>query len=575
MSVDLVPEWTIGDLCLTSYPFGVDADSTVDIGEPEMVVEAVESRMSDGDLARVVRHGNRTYVLEFYIEGPSLAEIAVSEALLRMELRRSGLKLTHDPGDGFSPASVYVVQTAQLTPQRRDDHESHLIRKFTLTLTCSPFARSAEPTAFSVIDAAPETPTTVVVDACNSTAGWSGTSTPPVNGATLAAAAGAVTYQTAAIPNGTVMTLARAGSVDLTATPFVMVEWQMLGSSGWPTNATKSLTLNGAQPINDITMSDGWRLTTFLLGGSPASLSFQMIAADGGSFSVVYKMSVREVRRSNEAFNVSARQVASTIQVGGTERTTASLQVKSSTGGDLKHTLVATWPEKSSGFAPPLRRWRANGNTVVPDASTLSGSREAIGPSAVTFGVPSTSIPPGAYQLVGRLRSVGATGSLNIYWEASTSVQGVLLDGKITGSYDASFPVVSQWEIVPLGTLVLPVIAATAGDLLVGINHAGSTQLEYDELWLLPIGEDCAVSAANVIATRFWCDAPEQGEANPSLRIGNTDDRGNARSPGLATYGKGLHVFRPGGMTVFVASLTDNPVVNGSYVKHWHSNAAD
>ena len=39
----------------------------------------------------------------------------------RVRLLSTGLLLTHDPGDGLCPSSVYEVQTAQLTPQRRDD----------------------------------------------------------------------------------------------------------------------------------------------------------------------------------------------------------------------------------------------------------------------------------------------------------------------------------------------------------------------------------------------------------------------------------------------------------------------
>ena len=90
MSEDLVPTWVIGGIDLTEYPFRVDRDNTVDIGEPEMVVESVASQLADGDLERAVRHGNRTYVIPIYIEGPTLADVADAEALLRAELRRNG-----------------------------------------------------------------------------------------------------------------------------------------------------------------------------------------------------------------------------------------------------------------------------------------------------------------------------------------------------------------------------------------------------------------------------------------------------------------------------------------------------
>lgn len=586
---------TLGDALLTGskhspdpthgFWFEVCAEGT-EFGEPEAVTRIVTSLMVDGAAVAYDRDGNRTIPIKVRVNGPTLAAVAHGEAMLRRESKRLN-ELTWQPPDTFAFPSVYETYPSPMSRLSDGDwdldEKVRRVRTFRLSLTCGPFARSLNPV---VIDQLASGSTTTSVDTCDSATGWTGTrngAPTTAEGPTTLWEAGAVSVMELSDTEGfapEAWTMTRTGAVDFSTTPYLEVEVTTLDAKGGA-QLSVSAHLNGSPeplPILQVRrLTDGsqyFRVTFDTRGVAATSITFKHTSVAGYGF-VWQGFLVRNIARSNVMPNVSsARQVSRIIEVDGTERTTASLRVKSATSADLGHTLVATWPEMSAGFSPSMRQWRASGNTVVADSATISGSREAIGPSAVSFGVPASSIPAGAYQLIARLRSVGATGSLNVFWEAGTSIESVLLDGTISGSHDASFPVLGRWEMVPLGTLVLPVIAANAGDLFMGINHAGSTQVEYDEVWLFPIGEDCAISGADVTATHYWCDAPDHTESNPSFRIGNTDDRSNARSPGMATIAKGVHSMRPGQMVVFVAATVDGPLVDGSLYERWHSNAA-
>ena len=253
MSLDLIPDWIVGDLSLTAHPYSVDADSTVDVGDPEARVVEMESMALDGDYEEVSGYGNRVYSLTVYVEGPSLGEVAQAEAVLRRELRRRDLTLTHDPGDSLSVPSVYEVWHASMAFQREDRHEAHVLRKFRLELTCSPFARSASPTTVAAL-AVPGAASTVVIDTCDSATGWTGTrgsrATVPAEGPSTAWEAGAVgvaeldLYTT----SPEVWTMTRTGAVDFSATPYLVAEVRTLAADvGEPMDVTAEV--DSAPPL--------------------------------------------------------------------------------------------------------------------------------------------------------------------------------------------------------------------------------------------------------------------------------------------------------------------------------------
>lgn len=578
MTTDLVPHWQIGSVALTSYPFGVDADSTVDIGEPSMVVEGITSGLADGDLERVVRHGNRTYVLEIYIEGPTLGELAKSEALLRSELGRTGLLLTHEPGDGFAPASAYEVQTAQLTPQRRDDHESHLIRKYTLTLTCSPWARSAEPTVVPPLVNYPGG--SVVVDECNASTGWTAfrNGTP----ATVVVEDAAAVKASSTDPNKDMWTIMRTGVVDFSTNRYLVGEVRTstgdVGAEGY-LSLTGYLSTGGASvPMTTVSVR---RLTD-----NPNY--FQVIWDTGGVTAQTLSFAhtrpgavwIRRLTAQPSASVSLSRQQTRIVTPEGTERTPVSIHVQANNGTDnLGMAIVHTCPDTGSGYSPPLRRWRVSGNAVSTATDTLSGESEPLNATAFVADVPSDSLPAGGYVLMARIKASEVTGSsvtVNIGWQVSSwflptsNSQGI-----VSGTAEFTFDNSGFYQLVPMAVLTLPTVRG-AGMTQVAINYTGAFTgtLTLDEAWLFRADDECALTIVTDELPHLWLDSADVNSPVPTVWRGTSNDRHTARHPGTALQAMGAHVLSAGGTSVFTAAVTDIPKTDFTYYDRWHSNAA-
>lgn len=573
MSEDLAPTWVIGSIDLTEYPFSVDRDNTVDIGEPDMIVESLTSQLADGDIERTVRHGNRTYVLPIYIEGPTLADVADAEALLRAELRSSGLTLTHNPGDSWAVDSVYEVQTARMSPSRDDTHESHLIRKWTLTLTCAPFARSAGLTTVETLPV-PVSPTTTTFDTCDSATGWTAT----VNGAAVAVdlawEAGSVSVKETLAPGPQTLTLTRTGAVDFTPTRYLVADIGYYSSLGaLPVTCVAD---GSVLPLLEqrLIAPGSYRYTYDSGGVDAASLTFSSYTEPDYA-----DLKIRSLVRTDMPPAITPRQLLRTLEVGGTERTAGSLKISAPDGTSaLQLVLVSSWPENGSGFAPPLRRWRVGGNTETPNAGTFSGKAEPLGPAYSYFDVPIASLPPGTYQLMALMRA-SVAGSYNVESVIQSRHNGVTL-GETTwgtgGTETVSFPFANDWKLVPMGVYGAPIVAAKAGEFRILIKTPGTTVVDYDEAWLFPVDDDCALSAILTPEPHLWLDSPDLTSRVPKTWEGEEADKSDGHWPVNGIHTMGSHVFTPGRTSVFTAGFgVDYPEVELTYHKRWHSNAAE
>lgn len=580
MSVDLVPEWQIGDLLLTSYPYGVDADSTVDIGEPEMVVETVTSQSADGDHQRVLRHGNRTYVLEVYAEGATLADLASHEAALRSELHRTGLLLTHTPGDGLTPASVYEVQIAQLTPERNDRHESHLIRKFTLTLTCAPFARSVDLTTVPALVIEPDAAPDVLVDAANSTTGW--TTNP---GYSLAVAADTLrTTSPASPPAGNVVVELARGPVDMSAHAYLSAIWQAyIGeSSANPGVATAQLWADGVQVAEEARIrvevpgtTGAWYQSWY----APASISGGMALRLPVTYSASVRyatLAVAEIKKTNQWPGVSARQSTRVVEVGGTERTPASLHAFTDSGF-LGRAVVHTTPADDSGYTPDLTRWNFSGSATTPntDPQFITGLWEALQPSSLIARRPADSVPRGDYILMAAIRST-ATGERAISYAVKSILEDGTVIGNVTGTAYYNFEVANRMEFVPIAAVSAPIVRSDRRlDLEVHLSNPlpGATSLFVEEWWLFSDGPDSALSIVGTDEAELWLESADAASPVPRVWVGNANGRFH---PNTRLIAQGTHTFTPGQMRVTTISDANNHVeVDLSYFKRWHSNAAE
>ena len=569
-AVDLVPSWVIGSIDLTSYPFAVDADSTVEIGEPEMVVESVVSQLADGDPEKATRHGNRTYVLTLYVEGATLGDLADSEALLRTELQATGLTLTHDPGDGLTPASVYEVWTASLKQERDDTHESHLIRRFTLTLTCTAFARSVEATAIDALDSGTSS---VVVDTCDSTTGW--TTGITANPDALSASSGAV-WSTDSAGGDDRMSLYRAAAIDVSAHPYFRLEWKASPTPGYMILGLPAADDPFPSELRRVALSDGWFRSTWLVEPGDLDSGFQFSYARTTASSVD-SLGIREVSKSDIQPSQTPRQLTRIVEAGGTERTPVSLHVQTSSGtGALTQAIVHTCPEDGSGYSPPLRRWKVSGQTTVADSSLYSGEREPIAvPTDAFFAeVPTSSLPEGGYTLVARVRMAASPfGDADIYYSVSTKFP----DSTTREGYVVDFERVTftdtNWKLVALATLSLPTVRTKAGWVQVALSASiANSQIDLDEAWLFREEDDCALTIVDTARPHLWCDSPDVSSPVPTVWVG--DGSSTRVHPGTGLRAQGAHILHPAGTAVFTAALSDNPKTDATFYRRWHSNAA-
>lgn len=585
-----MPEWTVGDLALTSYPYGVDADSSVDVGEPDMVVEGVSSMIADGDIERVTRHGNRTYVLEVYVEGPSLGELAKHEAALRTELSRSGLTLTHDPGDSLSPASVYEVQTARLTPQRRDEHESHLIRKFVLTLTCAPFARSVLPSTTVAVLPPPETPAATSITTADTTAGFTAVGGPngESNPMTVTDQGSYVQATVEGFAARLRLDYTLSPAVGMIPTPYLVVEVSGSEPTAWYATVNGESVLMKS-PVAVRFTASGTRLYVFNILKvkvvNPVSpvleafgMSLNLAAAAARTRSITFN--VHDVYRTDTIPQGAPLQGARTLEVGGTERTPGSLAISTNDPGTqaLGMTIVHTAPDSGSAF--PLRYWRVDGNGQA-SATNMSGKTEPLTSDGVVFDSRpwGSQVTPGNYVLGIRMTASGV-GTFRINWTAETLEDATTQSyGILSGTRVFSYDTINTYQWVDLAVVPLPTVRINGGHsiriTLAGHSSNGTTPA-FDEAWLFRGDDGCALTVLDGMGDYVWLQSADlNDEGTPTVLAGSNADGFGARYPVGKVRAQGLHEFRPPMMTAFVASEAPYPLVEFEHYHRWHSNAAD
>ncbi|RYB90831.1 hypothetical protein EUA06_11180 [Nocardioides glacieisoli] len=526
-------------------------------GQSQAVVRQIVSMLADGDLVSYDRAGNRVAEFDVLIEGADGAALQAGEVALRRELYRPNVVTWTPPAD-FSAPTVFEVVTSEMAPKFDDIDELRTRRVFHVTLTCAPFARSRDLVTVPALAVGP-TPTTVTVSTADSTTGWT-----TVAPATLGQTGGYVysTQTSAFFGEGEHYLFFAAATVP--ATPYVVVEWQ----ATYPTLFTP--TLLAAPVVQTLNLPDGWTKTVYdTTGLSYASLTFRaVLRGTSGQYRI------RDVKRTDTIPQITARQVARIVSVAGTERTPASLAIKSANGtSNLNMTVVHTSPEDGSGYSPPLRRWRVSGAaSPTTDAATMSGAREPILPANPFIAeIPNPALPEGGYLLAARMRA-SVVGSATINWATDTRIDGVA-EGYVTDYATTNFPSSGNWYFVPIAVLTLPSVRSYSGKVRINLS---SMTAELDEAWLFRVDDGCALTVLhNAVKPRLWLDSPDVASRVPRIWIGNDAGRVDASHPGANLYTHGNHTFTPDAMAVFVGtSGTENPEASLTYFPRWHSNAA-
>lgn len=573
---------TYGALNLTAYPYGVVWGT--DTGAPENEATPLASFIQDGDVELSSRAGNRTIQFDLTIEGVNLTAMATAEAALIAETERLLNTLTLDPGDS-APAAVYEVFRGQVRLARDDDGEIARLRRYAVTVRALPFPRSATETVTAALPATGTT-TTLVNDG-SATTNWTGA----VNGVVTAPSvvSGAVGITTAALSGAVTIALTYTASITTSATKILVHDWSgataadTLRAYGDGTELTKIA--EGASP------TAGFTRTYFLVGAaaSIAVLRLDMLSPDlstivnGPTVAAPRSFYVDNINRTDVNPGVgSARQTLRTIPVGGSARSPSAIAIEHGTSS-LGDVLAYFWPATNTGYSPPLRQYRVSGGTVTTDATMVSGARETLTGSPVTFDIPARTLASGRYLLVARLNT-GVFPTLT--YTVSTRVNSTTVGAVQT--YSKTWAGVTSYEIVTIGRVSLPTVdlpATTSG--VVRITLA-STVGSYDEVWLLntDIGQliqvacGTAAAASGGPAKRVFIEPATPAVPRPTIRIGHASDRSDSYYPSALTGVGTLTALEYPQLTPpFVNALLvttnalDASLTQRGY-RRWHTNPA-
>lgn len=555
----IVPRILLGDLDLTAAPFMWEFGA--DFGGPEVVYETLVSMLRDGSSMSSTRTDNRQLSLSVVIEAADFNNLARYEAQLIAECDKPRNTLTFEPGDAFGAPSVFQTFRASAVMERDDDREQAFTRRWAVTIPALPYVQAA---AAVVTPATPATPTYTLIDSCSSATGWTTTALgPTVTGPTVVS--GRVTSTVSTADRGPVR-LSRAGSVNLSTARYLVIDY----ASSVPL-ADQSALLNSTGGAGS---GFGLSLATRVdLGGGLTRLFFTIPPGTGtvtpitfvgnGTWGVGSTLAIDQVQTSDSIpFFGTTRQKSLGIQPGGSVRTDGTVVVEHPTSA-LGFTMVHTSPTVA-GYQPPLRPFRVSGSATTVNAANISGFFNKITTSSV-FRVPATMLPNGLSTIIANLAPDSAAGTTTV----TTTVQGYMGSTAVGPAQvqvmSTAYPSVVYY-FLSLGRFTMPPSRlGPAGFVQITIQQtSGAVDLNLDEAWLLPLGQDCgltivecgtAAPTAGGASNRLWIEAATLNEPFGALWVGNAADQSDRRYPGAdAVRAWGQHIFSPTGTAVFTAT---------------------
>jgi hypothetical protein len=411
--------------------------------------------------------------------------------------------------------------------------ERHLQRMYGVRMTAKPWVRSCD---LTVVDALSfdSTPLTTQVDACTSTAAWTGGPNAPTTSGGAVRETNAVTFVHGA-PNSSSLSLTRTGSVaGMLSTPYIALDLSVTGGkrTGILVSADGVFLARVAQigTVSYYQMPDGVDSFATLIVGVTVSFTHS------GNL----ELAIADVSVTDTVGGIGTRKALSrTIDVGGSVKTSGSIQVASPSATTLGLVVVYTCPNDGTGFTPPLRPYRVAGNATTPDSATVSGVRETIvnagSPTAsVDYVIPVGLLPEGTYVMLGRFNT-STTAPLTVMVSAEGS-PALNRTASITN-------VGGQWSWMVIGTLALPTFAVPSTDTTqtqtFSLTAAHAATVLFDDLYLFDITHgDLSMDGVATTATRLWIDAPDADPIRnrPAVYLGNAADRTDAVAPSAPPF---------------------------------------
>ncbi|UUW88406.1 hypothetical protein [Pimelobacter simplex] len=538
---------------------------------PKALVQVVKSLLTDGSLAVIEGWDNRECPIRLRISAPSATAgpaLAEAEAVLMAQLQAdSKAPLLWTPPASGSATNVFDVVAASLERDNSQgwDLEEQLreYRYYTLTLTCLPFARTANRVVVPAIPLPPPSPTTVDIDACTSTTGWSALNT------TVATAGGYVEAGPSGVKNGrSYFDMTRTGSVSMGATPYLRVTAQLVDTATATTLplALSATTNTGSAALVATAPSSlvsGATDVYFQPGATLTLMRFYAELLSGGVVATA-RLRIHHVARTDTIPGAGTnRQRSRAVTVRGSARTQAAIRLFDATtptpaalGTDI---LVHT--SSNTDWRPALRPYRVSGPTVTADATMVSGARESLsGSPSTVYRIPARLLTEGTYALMARgnvtptavvgwsARIVSAAGATTV--GSSVVVSGTTTPAGTGGAY----------RIFNLALLSLPVVRAEADQMVeisINMTSIGPGSLLLDEAWLFGL-HDGVLTWLGDSDSLTWIEirSPELGAARPSV-YGGTGTKGtNPVCIDWKCLSFGAHRFTPGAMQIYTVTST-------------------
>lgn len=581
------PQLTLGSFNLTDWA-GVAYETSVitegtSRGAPVPLEVAVKSWLQDGSIVVTQGYDNRTVTLRVNFRGPSLTAVAQAEAAFFAELGKPNT-LTWTPASG--PASVFNVITSSMeaSPSADEDIAERLPqpwRTYNVRLVCEAFVRSTTEVVAAALS--PSGTTTTLVDNGSSTTGWSGAVDGVSTSPTVSSGAVGITSAAAAGPR--TLALTRSGSITTSATPYLMIDWRGM-SDGALRAFSSGVELSRVSQANSPTA--GYTRTWFYVpGASVTSLLLQQTSS--APFNTARTLYVDNINRTDvrPSFG-SARQLLRSIVVTGSARTQGRLAIESPTAG-LGYAIVYCWSGGSQGYAPPMRQYRTSGGTVTTDSTQISGAKEVIKSTTITYDVPVSQLNAGTHVLMAKFRTASSiSGSTTtVAYASRTYLSSQPISDADSGTATVANSSLSGTSYSVLARLILPTIEVDPNSGAVQRITLNATttlaDLSIDEAWLFntSIG-DLTVAwsdgegtpTAGLASNRMFLNPASTSTPRPTVKIGLNADRTDARTPRTMMAWQQPQFVPP---TVNVFTVTPGALdtdVTLAYYPRWHTHAA-
>lgn len=554
--------------------FTLKAQANADWGNPVPIQVEVQRWMTDGAVASIQGHQNRTISFAVVMSADTSADLAAAErAMVKAARNAQTLRWVPAEGDPDAPASVFELWTVQVDHQFNLDNEHRLARMWQVTATAKPWVRAEALTTVAAVTA-PGAPTSISVDTCSSLTNWTGSPNTPtlVGGAAIRES-----RPVAVAPVVATVSLTRTASQSVVGTPYLAINMTVVGAPSVLTVSVNGTAINKVSQVGTVYF---YALPT----GMTSFTTLAVVAQITVSYTpTTVSLTIDDIYRTDTVGSVGSRkQLTRTLEVGGSVPTSGSVQVASPSATALGNVLVYTAPDNGQGYASGLRQYHSIGNAVTADTTAVSGSHESFITSGTLVGVISYQIPAGVlpeanYVILARVKStIATTITLNAVPFSGATV-GDTIQTRVT------WTTANTWVWAVIGATSYPLLpvpstsAVGSGLLLGGAAITGTPTVTVDEVYLLDQTHG-AVSLVNcgTTATILQLNAPDADPLRnrPSIYTGTLADGSDLLGvPGAQIISMGNHILDPDGAVLFtVTDNVDNAVVTGAFYRRGHTH---